>query len=408
MLFNLVISHLVLASLVYGSFFSDILKGLFQANRYSNLITSIPENIIEDLESDEVDAGLFVCQILNGDFPQAFEQLGSEIVGEAESDFASLTNFILSIPTLAPEILNDLEQDGEDVVSVIGELFTNPGAAVTVIISGVESVVNDVWGDIETVGGEVLCFFDLDCPSAAVTTAANSAAMLLSNSCQGMLANAPAVTTTAYAAPTTTPASPITTLSAAPPTTITTPPAAATTGPGAAACSNAEYVTSYCESVIDGFDNLPPSQQASCLCYTADSSAGWAPQIFDGFVSDCAQYLPSTDPNQAIFQDLEGFCEDEGNVYTMTTTEAQPTTFDLAGPPSTTTTPVFTSSMRGAALPTTQPGGVMTTSTTAGTSASTTAAAVQTTNAGPAEASVGLMWLWIAPLSAVFGVMLML
>ncbi|MCJ1396208.1 hypothetical protein MMC18_009097, partial [Xylographa bjoerkii] len=143
MLFNLVISHLVLASLVYGSFFSDILKGLFQANRYSNLITSIPENIIEDLESDEVDAGLFVCQILNGDFPQAFEQLGSEIVGEAESDFASLTNFILSIPTLAPEILNDLEQDGEDVVSVIGELFTNPGAAVTVIISGVESVVND-------------------------------------------------------------------------------------------------------------------------------------------------------------------------------------------------------------------------------------------------------------------------
>ncbi|MCJ1377694.1 hypothetical protein MMC17_000790 [Xylographa soralifera] len=410
MLFSLVISHLVLASLVCGSFFSDILKGIFQANRYSNLITSIPENVIEDLESDEADAGLFVCQILNGDFPQAFEQIGSEIVGEAESDFASLTSFILSIPTLAPEILDDLVQDGEDVVSVIGELFTNPEAAVTVIVGGVESVVNDIWGDIETVGGEILCFFGQDCPSAAATTVANSAAMMLSSTCQGILADAPAMSTTAGAAATTTPASPLTTPFAAQSTTITTPPSAATTGPGAQACNSAEYLTSYCESASDGFDNMPQSEQASCLCYTAYSSAAWVPQIFDGYVSDCAQYLPSTDPNQAIFQSLEGFCADAGNIYTMTTAEAQPTTLDQV--PTTTPTPTptftFTASVGGAPVPTTQPAGVVTPSTTASAPASTTTAAVQTHNAGPADASVGLVWLWIAPLSAVCGIMLML
>ncbi|MCJ1414673.1 Mucin-5B [Xylographa parallela] len=413
MLFNLVISHLALASLVCGSFFSDILKGIFQANRYSNLITSIPENVIEDLESDEADAGLFVCQILNGDFPQAFEQIGSEIVGDVESDFASLTSFILSIPTLAPEILEDLVQDGEDVVSVIGELFTNPEAAVTVIIGGVESVVNDVWGDIETVGGDILCFFGLDCPSAAATTVVNTAAMMLSSTCQGILASAPAMTTTAYAAATTTPASPLTTPSAAQPTTITTPPSAATTGDGAAACNSAEYVTSYCESATDGFDNMPQSQQASCLCYTADSSAGWVPDLFDSYVSDCAQYLPSTDPNQAVFQGLEGFCADAGNVYTMTTAEAAPTTLDpIVSPPTTTPTPTptfaFTHSVGGAPIPTTQPAGVITPSTAASAAASTNTAAVQTQNAGPADPSVGLLWLWIAPLSAVCGIMLML
>ncbi|MCJ1403070.1 hypothetical protein MMC11_006293 [Xylographa trunciseda] len=379
----------------------DILKGIIQANRYSNLITSIPQNVIEDLETDEADAGLFVCQILNGDFPQAFEQIGSEIVGEVESDFASLTSFILSLPTLAPEILNDLEQDGENVVSVIGELFTNPGAAITVIIGDVETVVQDVWGDIETVGGHILCFFGMDCPSTAAATVVNTAAMMLSSTCQGILAAAPTVTTTAGAAQTTTPASPVTTASATQPTTITTPPSAASTGPGAAACSSAEYFTSYCESISEGFDNLPQSQQASCLCYTAYPSAAWAPQIFDGYVSDCAQYLPATDPNQAVFQSLEGFCADAGNIYTMTTLAAQPTT--LESPPSITPTPTFTPPVGGGAIPTTQR--VL---TTARASASTTPAAVQTQSAGAADPGVGLLWLWIAPLGAVFGVMLTL
>ncbi|MCJ1315219.1 hypothetical protein MMC15_000535 [Xylographa vitiligo] len=410
MLFSLVISHLVLASLVCSSFFSDILKGIFQANRYSNLVTSIPENVIEDLESDEADAGLFVCQILNGEFPQAFEQIGDEIIGDVESDFASLTSFILSIPTLAPAILDDLVQDGEDVVSVVGELFTNPGAAVTVIVGGVESVIEDIWGDIETIGGEIACFFGQDCPSAAATTLGNTAAMMLSSTCQGILADAPVVTSTTYAAATSTPASPLTT-PAAP--TITTPPSAATSDPGAVACNSAEYVTSYCESAFPGFDGMPQSQQASCLCYTAYSSAAWIPQVFDGYVSDCAQYLPSTDPNQAVFQSLEGFCADAGNIYTMTTAAALPTNLDPieSSPPSTLTpVPTITSTPSGigAPIPTTQPAGVVTPSTTASALTSSTTGAVQTQNAGPADASVGLVWLWIAPLSAVCGIMLML
>ncbi|MCJ1292631.1 Syntaxin-binding protein 3 [Xylographa carneopallida] len=414
MLFNLVISHLVFASLVCATFFSDILKGLIQANRYSNLITSIPDNVIQDLESDEADAGLFVCQILNGDFPQAFEQIGGEIVGQAESDYASLTSFILSLPTLAPAILDDLVQDGEDVVSVVGELFTNPEAAVTVIVGGVESVVSDIWGGIETVGDEILCFFGQDCPTIAATTVANTGAMMLSSTCHGILANAPA--------PTTTPASPLTTPpSAAPSTPITAAPSVAPTDPGAQACSSAEYFTSYCESITPGFDAMPQSQQASCLCYTAYSSAAWAPQVFDDYVGACAQYLPSSDPDQAVFQGLEGFCEDAGNIYTLTSGAAQSTAFASAAPSTTTPMPTptptptptltFAPSVIGAPVPTTQPAGVMTpapTTANAIVSSSTTTAAVQSKNAGPADPSAGSVWLWLAPLSAVCGIMLTL
>ena len=175
----------------------DILNGLFQTGRYAHLLASIPENVISDLEDDATDAGIFVCQILAGDAPEAFEGLTQDIVDEAEDEFASLTSFILGIPTLAPEIIDDLVQDGEDVVSVIGELFTDPGAA----LSAIGGFIETIGQDIETAFQGVGCDLGFGCPPAATTgTIANTGLAVLESSCSAILANAAPASLTAAAA----------------------------------------------------------------------------------------------------------------------------------------------------------------------------------------------------------------
>ena len=176
----------------------DILNGLFQTGRYDNLLAQIPTNIINELEDDATDAGIFVCQILAGDTPEAFEGLAQDILDEAGDEFASLTSFILGIPTLAPEILDDLVQDGEDVVSIIGELFTDPGAALTAIGGAFETIGQD----IETVVLGIGCDLGFGgCPPAPTTgTIANTGLAVLESSCSALLANDTPASTTAAAA----------------------------------------------------------------------------------------------------------------------------------------------------------------------------------------------------------------
>ena len=227
----------------------DILRSLLRQKKFANFVKEAPQNIINDLENNEQQAGEAVCDMLAGNLPGFLEDVVSSLSSEAESEFNSLVDFVGELPSLAPEILGDLEQDAEDVVSVIGELVTNPGAAVTVIVDGVESVVEDIWGEVETVGGEIItaieCFFG-DCTTAAVSTPAEILA--LQSSCLSISAAA----TTAPVLTTTYPAEPTTTIAAAAPTTYT---AAPTTTVVAAATSQEPVALSSKTSVKATFPN---------------------------------------------------------------------------------------------------------------------------------------------------------
>jgi hypothetical protein len=152
---------------------------------------------------------------MDGDIPQAIEDIADDIVGEVEDDFDALTSFIEGLPDLATAILTDIENDGEDVVTLIEDLVNDPGEAVTIIVDGIESVVSD----ISSIGSEILsgikCLFG-DCSTPA--------SEILSSSCNDITSAAvkkrsvyimtPTVTSTSTT-PTYMPAQPASTLSAA-------------------------------------------------------------------------------------------------------------------------------------------------------------------------------------------------
>ena len=176
--------------------FSDIFRGITRSGRFAHLATDIPQDIISGLENDEAEAGQFICQILKGDTPDAIKNLPEETWDEIKGDYASLTDFVISLPTVVPEVLNDIEQGGTVVVSIITELIQNPGGALTVLLDGAETVFDDVIGDIKTVAGEIVsgieCLFE-DC-AAKTTAVTNTAEMNLVSNCQNVLAAATSTT----------------------------------------------------------------------------------------------------------------------------------------------------------------------------------------------------------------------
>lgn len=100
------------------------------------------------------------------------EGLGSAVESEVLGDFEALTSFVESLPTLVPEILSDIMEGGEEAVSIVEELVTNPGAALTVIESGVVSVFSVITSGVVSVFGDITHFFGCDiggdCPSSTV------------------------------------------------------------------------------------------------------------------------------------------------------------------------------------------------------------------------------------------------
>jgi hypothetical protein len=110
---------------------------------------------MNDIGSSEDQAGLFVCELLQGDLPDALEGLGSDITSEFEDDWDALTSFVEALPSLAPEIVSDVVNDVEDIASVVVELVTDPGGAITVIENGVVSVWNDITNWIGSVGCDI-------------------------------------------------------------------------------------------------------------------------------------------------------------------------------------------------------------------------------------------------------------
>lgn len=100
---------------------------------------------------------------------------------------------------------------------------------------------------------------------------------------------------------------------------------ATTAAPGCTTVAEALY---YCSSAIPGFDQLPYSQAASCLCYDGTT---WVPNLFDSAVLDCASYAKTADiSDYSDYVSLESFCAKEGDVVnggspktTSATTTAQ-------------------------------------------------------------------------------------
>ncbi len=61
-----------------------------------------------------------------------------------------------------------------------------------------------------------------------------------------------------------------------------------------------------CNSISPGFTTFRYEDQTTCLCYP--NTTKWQPEIFDGAVATCAQYLSVTPSVYSQISSLEGFC----------------------------------------------------------------------------------------------------
>lgn len=93
----------------------------------TQFFTHLSTEKLQDLETNEVVAGTFICDIVNGDVAGAADLVGSEIVTALADDWNTIVNFVENIPELAEDAFNDIVNGVEEGVSIIGEIFTNPG-----------------------------------------------------------------------------------------------------------------------------------------------------------------------------------------------------------------------------------------------------------------------------------------
>ncbi|KAI6083455.1 hypothetical protein F4821DRAFT_244916 [Hypoxylon rubiginosum] len=146
-----------LACVVQGAFWTDILKGIQNAGRYKNFFDAIGD-VTDELLSDEGEAATFICEIIHGDIPDVVEALPSAVVNEVEGDFQALTSFVGGLPSLVPEVFSEIVQGGEVVVSIVEEIVTAPGEALTVVEDGVVSVWSDITAGAASVVDDVTHF----------------------------------------------------------------------------------------------------------------------------------------------------------------------------------------------------------------------------------------------------------
>ncbi|KAI0133550.1 hypothetical protein BJ170DRAFT_606658 [Xylariales sp. AK1849] len=153
-----------LVHIVYGGFWSDIIDGLKQAHRFDTLFNALTTDL-----SDDGDAAIFICEILEGDVPDAIAEIPSLVESEVADEVAALTSFVETLPSIVPQLFSDIVEGGEVVVSIIEEIVTAPDAALTVIESGVVSVWSDITGGVASVVSDVTYFIGCDifgdCPS---------------------------------------------------------------------------------------------------------------------------------------------------------------------------------------------------------------------------------------------------
>jgi hypothetical protein len=108
------------------------------------------------------------------------------------------------------------------------------------------------------------------------------------------------------------------------PPTPTMPPVAAAIIQQNAGCCIVSSALSLCISLTPSFTALPPTQQASCLCY---SSTQFFPQLFDDAAKMCADFALTAAPDAyAPLANLHSFCANIGNMppayHSVTTTSS--------------------------------------------------------------------------------------
>jgi hypothetical protein len=78
------------------------------------------------------------------------------------------------------------------------------------------------------------------------------------------------------------------------------------------ACQTLSSALSSCTAATIGFTTLPPSVQASCLCYSSSifpQTVVFDKDRFDGAVKNCADYAQTAVPDAwGAIVNLEGFC----------------------------------------------------------------------------------------------------
>ncbi|KAJ4298007.1 hypothetical protein N0V90_005906 [Kalmusia sp. IMI 367209] len=186
--------------LIDAAFFANIVRSLLSQGRFSRFVKEAPQTLLDTLQDDEQAAGELVCDILiDNSFPEFVSDVVDDLSEEAVDDLQALGDFVINLPKLAPAILSEIEEGAEDVVSIIGQLVTDPEAAITVIVGGVESVVESAWDDLTSIGGEIIsdiaCFFK-DC---AESTPAEVLALV--TACDQINSGAPVTISTAAGTP---------------------------------------------------------------------------------------------------------------------------------------------------------------------------------------------------------------
>jgi hypothetical protein len=63
---------------------SDIIKDLVgsDSSTISSFVEGLPNDLLDELENNEQQAGQFVCNILNGNFPDVIEDLSDDVWSE--------------------------------------------------------------------------------------------------------------------------------------------------------------------------------------------------------------------------------------------------------------------------------------------------------------------------------------
>ena len=120
---------------------------------------------------------------------------------DIKDGFNDITSFVKSLPTLAPEILENIISDGEDVVSVIEEIFTDPGGVVTLIEGDVKTIISDIESVATSLWHGFTC---LSKPKKDCSTSILDLAAIFPSSCGVVMAAAttiwnPAPSSTTYA-----------------------------------------------------------------------------------------------------------------------------------------------------------------------------------------------------------------
>lgn len=148
--------------------YSTIMNGLLRSQNFASVASSVPCDIVNELENNAEAAEQFVREIQAGQVPTIIENLPEEIVGA----FSSIINTAL----LLPETIWDTT---ENVVEGVSDLFDS--VADGSIVSRFPEAVADGWEDVtagfvdawDAVTGDIGCWFS-DCPEPTAGGCASS------------------------------------------------------------------------------------------------------------------------------------------------------------------------------------------------------------------------------------------